>query len=209
MKNLVIFSALLIPTLLMADGLFFGEPTFSGPGCQTNTVSYTLSPNNNSLSILLAPLSLAANSGTGVVRTFCGIDVPVTTQHQTVVGADYRGFHDLPAADSTSNRRVTYTLDNHVSQNQLDIVSGADTNNYLHSHQANITCAGTRVLKIFVDSFLSSPSDINNATYSLDSLDLAEAGIPTTIALQICTGSSAMISSFSVLAVAVASLFAL
>lgn len=208
MKTTSLFVSLLLSTQLFASGLMFGEPAFSGPGCLSNTVSYTLSPNNNSLSILLAPLSLAANSGTGIVRTFCGINVPVTTQNQTIISADYRGFHDLPETDSFSSRRVTYTLENRLSQNQLDEVSGIDINNYLHTHQANITCAGTRVLKIFVDAFLKNPSSTQNATYSLDSIDLAEAGVPG-IALQICKNSAAMISSVAIWAVALASLFSL
>jgi hypothetical protein len=155
----------------------------------------------------LNQFSLTANAGTGGVRTFCGITLPVTTQNQTVVGADYRGFHDFPIT-AHSSRRVTYTLENRVSQNQLDIVDGADTNNYVHSHQANITCSGARVLKIFVDSFLRNPSNTDNATYSLDSIDLAEAGTPTAIVLKLCTSGSAMLSSAAVLMAALVSLFA-
>lgn len=194
MKNILVVAVLVTSTCLSAGGLVFGEPLFSGPGCPGGSVSYLLSPNNNSLSILFNQFSLAANSGMGTVRTFCGIILKVTTHNQTILEADYRGFHDLTAG-SSSNSSVTYTLDNHIPQNQLDTVSGPDTNVYLNSHQANITCAGTRVLKIFVDSILSNLSGPQNSTYSLDSIDLAEAAVPN-ITLALCNSGVSIASSW-------------
>ncbi|MEI6806729.1 MAG: DUF4360 domain-containing protein [Myxococcaceae bacterium] len=188
MKKNSVLVLLLFSTFLVADGLHFGEPIMNGPGCSPGSVSWALSPSNNSLSILFGTFSLTANPDSGLKRSYCEIITQVSTHNQTLIEADYRGFHDLPI-EAISDWRVSYSLDNNAIVSRLDSAIGDDINPHTYSHQVNITCNGTRMLRIFAENILTSSSTDRNATDTLDSIDLGQANTPD-IALQICNGAS-------------------
>lgn len=207
MKKFYTLVFLSLSAVSFADALKFGAPIMAGPGCYPSSVSWALSPDNSSLSILFGKFSMTSGSDIGPARTYCQIMLPLSTHNQTVISADYRGFHDLPL-NAISDRRVTYSLDNGSPIQHLDSVYGEDTNIYIHTHQTNITCNGTRILKIFVDSFLNSISHDRNASYTLDSIDLAEATTPN-ITFQICSGAAITASKISTFFLAMVALFML
>lgn len=185
-KKFVFLALILAPSI--GSAISFGEPVLNGPGCSLSSVSWALSPNNNSLSILLAGFQVNANAQTGVKRSNCEIVTQVTVANQTLVQADYRGFYDLPAS-AISTSRVTYVLDSREVGSKLDSNLGDEVNTYTHSQQVNFSCVGTYTLKIIAEALVSSSATDRNASYSLDSIDLG-ANTGGDNAIRVCSSAA-------------------
>ncbi len=197
--------ATFLPTVLFAQDLVFGVPQYYGPGCPIDSIVPAISPDGNAESLLFDQFNHTANFDTGSSRITCQINIPFSTLRPTLVQADYRGFDDIPGGAYTS-LRVSYALDLDAPVSHFDSVYGPDTTEYTLSHQLNITCNGTRILKLFVDSFLSSSSS-TRATYMLSSIDLAKTQTPDS-PLQLCN-SAAGFSTWAALAVSLVALLGL
>ena len=78
-----------------------GTPSYAGTGCPLGTVSATLSPDAQSLSILFGAFQAQAggSSGNTVDRKACNIAIPVGVPQGftvSVIKIDYRGYNRLP-----------------------------------------------------------------------------------------------------------------
>lgn len=105
MKNikmgLVLISAL-IGSVALADDIRLGTPGYGGTGCPAGTVSVTLSPDAQSLSLLFDQYQVKAGGTTGrsFDRKSCNVAIPVHIPQGysvSVLQIDYRGFNFLPA----------------------------------------------------------------------------------------------------------------
>lgn len=200
MKNIILVVFLLSSSTLSADNLVFGEPTLNGTGCPAGTVPVTLSPNNNSLTLLL-------NGLTDIPRSDCIVRIPMSNENSTLVQVHFRGFHHLPQ-EIDSLFLVSYSIGRSSSSQRLDVIHGPHTNEHIYDHQLNITSSGTKILSMSMQSLLAGISN-DTILYSLDSIDFAAASIPG-IALQLsCSAASSIFSSTSLWMAALASLFVL
>ena len=86
---------------LPTNQIQLGTPSYNGTGCPLGTVSATLSPDAQSLSILFGAFQAEAGgtSGKTVDRKACQIAVPVRVPQGysvSVIKIDYRGYKRLP-----------------------------------------------------------------------------------------------------------------
>lgn len=99
----IIASAMLILALdSNADTLKLGDPAYGGTGCPAGTASTTVSPDQQSLSILFDNYVTEAGYTTGrqTDRKSCNITIPVHVPQGysvSVFKVDYRGFNALPS----------------------------------------------------------------------------------------------------------------
>ena len=185
---------------LLADSLVFYEPSLVGPACVD--AAWVLSPSSNSLSILLNQFNLVGNQyQTCQILIPISIEGPISETNPKVIQTDYRGFYDLPEETMLSHQ-VSYQLNQNQEFVKVNFAHGPDTNTYTYSHQPSITCNGTQILKLWVQSaLLGNP----NASYSLDTIDLGTAVTPD-FALQLCS-SAASSTVFSPMLALVTTLF--
>lgn len=162
MTRLAVF--IFVSTSLLASVVTFEPPQWGGSGCSNNSVSWALSPDNSSLSILFSEFSLNA---------FCEMRILVYAREPNSLQVDYRGFADLPD-QVISTQRTEYALSSHQAQIHVDSFVGPNTSTYVYRHQPSVSCTGAQVLKIFVRTWLSGNS-LENASYTLDSIDLSQA----------------------------------
>ncbi|MBF0300363.1 MAG: DUF4360 domain-containing protein [Oligoflexia bacterium] len=78
-----------------------GEPTYSGSGCPTGSLSTVLAPDNKSLSVLFDQFSVTAGVGSAVAleRKECALSIPVHVPNGysvSVYKLDYRGHAEIP-----------------------------------------------------------------------------------------------------------------
>jgi hypothetical protein len=87
---------------IQAETLQLGNPAYGGTGCPAGSASATLSPDNQSLSILFDQFVTEAGGDTNrdVDRKSCNIAIPVRVPQGysvSVFQVDYRGFNYLPS----------------------------------------------------------------------------------------------------------------
>ncbi|MBC7396174.1 MAG: DUF4360 domain-containing protein, partial [Bdellovibrionales bacterium] len=93
-----------------------GTPNYMGSGCALGTVSATLSPDAQELSILFSAFQVQAggSSGNTVDRKNCSIAIPVFVPggySVSVIKTDYRGYNRLPL-----NASATFDLEYFFAQ---------------------------------------------------------------------------------------------
>jgi hypothetical protein len=101
MKKILILAALLYTPLSFADDIYLGEPGYGGTGCPAGTVSVTLSPDAQSLSLLFDEYQVVVggSSGKTLDRKSCNIAIPVHVPQGysvSIFKIDYRGYNYLP-----------------------------------------------------------------------------------------------------------------
>ena len=103
MKNLVYTLALALAAMSTAhaDGIRLGVPAAGGNGCPAGTVSATVSPDQQSLSILFDQFIAEAGGDTRLTvdRKSCNIAIPVSVPaglSVSIIAVDYRGYNILP-----------------------------------------------------------------------------------------------------------------
>jgi len=107
MKNVMYKLLIAIATLSTASafagpGLKLGVPATGGTGCPAGSVSATLSPDDQQLSILFDSFVAEAGGSTGksLDRKSCNIAIPVSVPpgfSVSVLSVDYRGYNKIPA----------------------------------------------------------------------------------------------------------------
>ena len=111
MKTTTVLFGLLISSLMLgavtahaqfpANQVQLGTPSYMGTGCPLGTVSATLSPDAQSLSLMFGSFQAIAggSSGLTVDRKACNIAIPVHVPQGftvSVMKIDYRGYERLP-----------------------------------------------------------------------------------------------------------------
>ncbi len=84
------------------DQIRLGSPAYGGSGCPGGTASASVSPDQQSLSILFDQFSAEAGGTTGkrVDRKSCNLSIPVEVPQGfsvAVIGVDYRGYLNVPS----------------------------------------------------------------------------------------------------------------
>lgn len=84
-----------------ADDLWLGEPSYGGSGCPDGTASISLSPDQQSLSILFDEYFVEAGGHTKrrMRRKSCNVSIPVHVPQGYSISlfqVDYRGFNAIP-----------------------------------------------------------------------------------------------------------------
>ncbi len=102
-----VFGALLsaiagLSSQVHAESLQLGHPAYGGTGCPAGSASATLSPDNQTLSILFDQFVAEAGGDTrrDVDRKSCNVAIPVRVPQGysvSVFKVDYRGFNYLPS----------------------------------------------------------------------------------------------------------------
>lgn len=175
-------------------GPYIETPDYNGSGCQSGSVSTSLSPDQTALSVLFD--GYRAEAGGGAVyadsRKTCNIGIPfhVPLGYQVaIVGTDYRGFNDLPSGGQ-SRFTVEYFL---AGQNTLPFTSvfnGPLSSNFLLQDSVNTgavrwsDCSTPVTFRINTDLVVESNVNNNAAMSTIDSADLTISGPGNPSALQ-------------------------
>jgi hypothetical protein len=91
----------LISVVSHADDIYLGIPGYGGSGCPAGSVSVTLSPDRQSLSLLFDKyyVEVGGYTGKNFDRKNCAVAIPVHVPQGysvSVLNVDYRGFNHLP-----------------------------------------------------------------------------------------------------------------
>jgi hypothetical protein len=167
-----------------SDDIYLGTPGYGGTGCPAGTVSVTLSPDAQSLSLLFDEYQVQVGGETGrsIDRKSCNVAIPVHIPQGysvSVFKVDYRGYNYLPryassqfnveyffaGAQGPSFRKNFYgpVDSDYLIQNELGVskvvwsACGADVNLRTNS-SIRIKTSGNREAMATVDS-----EDVNAA----------------------------------------------
>ena len=97
-----------------------GNPVYSGSGCPSESTSFTLAPDEKSISFLFDQFHVQTGGETGNLVDIkkCRIKIPMTTPRGVqvaIVQLDYRGYNNLPAgARSKLETAYSFTKPNHL-----------------------------------------------------------------------------------------------
>lgn len=102
LSTLLSSAIILVGLGVHADTLKLGDPAYGGTGCPVGSAMATVSPDQQSLSILFDNYVSEAGYTTGrqIDRKSCNVTIPVTVPQGysvAVFQVDYRGFNALPA----------------------------------------------------------------------------------------------------------------
>lgn len=187
MKNFlstVVAGALLILTAqAQANQLRLGDPAYGGTGCPAGTASATVSPDQQSLSILFDNYVTEAGFTTGrqVDRKSCNITVPVHVPQGysvAVFQVDYRGFNALPnGARSRFNAEYFWAGSQgpRISRNFIGPINQdfTLTNNLLASTLVWTPCGASVNLRVNTSLMTNTNTAFEQALSSVDSADIS------------------------------------
>lgn len=107
-------SVMLFSEAVIAEsGIKLGNPQYGGTGCPAGSASVSLSPEEDTLSILFDSFSASAGNVTGkrVDRKSCNLSIPVRIPQGysvSVIQVDYRGFNFIPAYGAYTRLNTEY-----------------------------------------------------------------------------------------------------
>jgi len=162
-----------------ATKVTLGAVSSGGTGCPSS-LSSVLSPDATSLSLIFDNFVVDAGGASLIVRKNCDISIPVqvpTGLSVTLVGADFRGFNNLPLG-ATSTLSLNYFFSGGTT-NQVDrSFFGPIAENYLLQHnvkpsnQPSSSCGASSILRITTSLMVEANSAGDAASATLDSTDL-------------------------------------
>jgi len=164
-------------------GLRLGHPSTGGNGCPGGSVSTSLSPDEQQLSVLFDQFVAEAGpaSGRTLDRKSCNISIPVTVPggySVSIVGVDYRGFVGLPSRRATARFSAEYFFANMPGPRmQRNFVGSQNTdylieNDLIVSAQTWSACGAATNLRINASIMLQN-TDGNDAIATVDSADIS------------------------------------
>jgi hypothetical protein len=166
-----------------ADRLRLGDPAYGGTGCPAGSASTTVSPDQQSLSILFDSYVTEAGNTTGkqVDRKSCNITVPVHVPQGysvAVFQVDYRGFNALPSgARSRFNAEYFWAGSQGptISRNFLGPINNdfTLTNNLIASTLVWTPCGASVNLRVNTSLMTSTNSAFQQALSTVDSADIS------------------------------------
>ena len=163
-------------------GPYIETPDYNGSGCPVGTVSTSLSPDQTALSVLFDGYRAEAGAGAGSAngRKNCDIAIPfhVPLGFQVgIVGADYRGFNDLPSG-AQSRFTVEYFLAGENTLPFTSVFNGPLASNFLLQdsvHTASVRwsdCSTPVTFRVNTDLVVESNMHNDQAMSTIDSADL-------------------------------------
>ena len=184
LNKLVLIASLSLSAGAMAQGLELGYPSTGGNGCPGGSVSATLSPDSQQLSILFD--QFVAEAGPGVGRTLdrksCNISIPVTVPggySVSIVGVDYRGFVGLPSRKANARFTAEYFFANMVGPRLQRQFVGAQNTDYLIENDLIVSaqvwsaCGASTNLRINASIMLQNTDWSQDAIATVDSADIS------------------------------------
>jgi hypothetical protein len=161
-----------------ASGPTLGEPTFSGSGCQSGTVSSVLSPDDQTLTVLFDDYRVDAGNGTQTDVKECFLLLPIQIPSGytlTIFKVDYRGFNSLPkGAQSTFLSEYVFQGSPDPKRKKVKSFKGPLMGDFYESssEQAKSLCGGENKLKIHTVLTVQSNSQQDQAFAQIDSKDM-------------------------------------
>ncbi|MDZ4663214.1 MAG: DUF4360 domain-containing protein [Pseudomonadota bacterium] len=142
-KMNLLFTIVLASSSAFADDISLGIPGYGGSGCPAGTVSVTLSPDAQSLSLLFDAYIVEVGGFTGrnFDRKSCNVAIPVHVPQGysvSILKVDYRGFNNLPRFAS-SQFNVEYFFAGSQGPSFRRSFYGPLTNDYLIENQLSVT----------------------------------------------------------------------
>lgn len=152
----------------------------AGSGCPAGTTSFTLSPDNQSVSILFDNYIVTTDANSSVARRSCAIAIPLEVlpgQQIKFVRADYRGFNHLP--NGTESRfSVEYFLAGSSTTPYVRVFEGPLSEDYLIQDgldTSNIQwsgCGKPLIFRINSDVAVYKQNSTEDPMTAVDSADL-------------------------------------
>lgn len=173
-------------SVVFADDIAVGTPSYGGTGCPTGSASVTLSPDAKSLSILFDSFTTEAGGATArtVDRKSCNIAIPVHVPQGyslSVFQVDYRGFNALPTG-ARSQFNVEYFFAGSTGPRYSKNFFGPQNQDYLINNrlvaEAMIWSPCGRDVNLRTNASMMTMTNANReqALSSVDSVDIS-AGI--------------------------------
>ena len=182
MKKLLLVLLSLSSTAALADTIYLGNPSYGGTGCPQGSASASLSPDNQSLSILFDNYVAEAGNSTGrqFDRKSCNVSIPVHVPQGysvSVFQVDYRGFNGLPAGGS-SQFNVEYFFAGARGPSYSRRFYGALSSNYTVSNTLVASaliwsaCGKDVNLRTNSNMLVTTNSNYDEAMATVDSVDI-------------------------------------
>jgi Domain of unknown function (DUF4360) len=163
-------------------GPYLETPEYNGSGCPSGTVSTALSPDKTALSVLFDGYKVEAGVGKTLTdsRKECSIAIPffVPLGYQVaIVGADYRGFNDLPLG-GRAQFTAEYFLAGENTLPSTTTFDGPVSTNFLLQDSVHTDavrwsdCSTPVIFRINTDLVVHSNSNDDEAMSTIDSADL-------------------------------------
>jgi hypothetical protein len=164
------------------SGIRLGQPAYGGNGCPAGSASATLSPNEDTLSLLFDSYMAEAGGVTGrrVDRKACNIAIPVTVPQGysiSVFKVDYRGFNSLPSG-AFSRFAVEYFFAGSVGPRQQKTFVGPSNSDYLLTSNLQATslvwtpCGASTNLRVNSSMMTQTNNAMQQALSTVDSVDV-------------------------------------
>lgn len=180
------------------EGLILGTPVYGGNGCPAGSASATLSPDQQSVSILFDSYQIEAGGITGkrMDRKSCNIAIPVHVPQGwsiSIVEVDYRGFNSLPPG-AYSQFNVEYFFAGGIGPRYSKRFYGSIDQDFLLNNTLQATafvwsaCGAETNLRINSNMMVMTNRFGEQALSSVDSIDL-KSGIVYHLQWKRCTGS--------------------
>jgi hypothetical protein len=184
MKNVMYKLLIAIATLSSASafagpGLKLGIPASGGSGCPAGSVSATLSPDDQQLSILFDSFAASAGGDTNKTsdRKSCNIAIPVSVPpgySVSILSIDYRGYNNLPRG-ATSSFSAEYFLAGQRGPRFVKDFTSANNGDFLFNNRMGVLawtpCGAQTVLRVNASAQVRTPS-WEQADIIVDSADI-------------------------------------
>jgi hypothetical protein len=184
-QSLVTVALLLVGSAAFANpGLKLGQPDHAGPGCPVGSVSATLSPDANELSVLFDQYIVEAGgvSGKRFDRKSCNISVPVQIPQGysvSIFQVDYRGFAGIPVGGRGSlSAEYFFTGGRGVVRTNKALPVGG-TRDYIFtdrleaSAQVWTPCGASTNLRINTGLLVQTNRNYDDTLATVDSVDIS------------------------------------
>ena len=159
-----------------------GEPTLGGSGCKKGTVSWVLSPDDHTLSILFDDYRVEAGNGTRVDVKECTISIPIQVpsgHFLTVFQVDYRGFNSLPkGAASDFDADYEFQGGPDPKGRKTKPTKGPVIGDFIETTRDRVRsfCGGANILNIHTTLKVQTNAQQDQAISQIDSKDMTVPG---------------------------------
>jgi hypothetical protein len=174
-----------------------GIPSYNGTGCPSGTVSASVSPDNQELSILFGSFQVDAggSSGKQVDRKACNVSIPVQVPQGFSVSMfkiDYRGYHRVPQGASGTFDVEYFFAGSSGPAYRKTFIGHSDGNFLLNNRVTAVStvwsaCGASVNLRTNTSIAVQTNNMFDQSTITLDSADIA-AGVVYQLQWKRCDG---------------------
>lgn len=181
------------------DQVSLGIPNYNGSGCPLGSVSATLSPDAQSLSILFSGFEAMSGGSTGKTldRKACNVAIPVHVPQGfsvSMLKMDYRGYHRIPQGAS-GTFDIEYFFAGETGPAYRKTFVGASDGNFLLNNRVDAVatvwsaCGADVNLRTNMSLAVQTNNMFEDAMLTLDSADI-QAGIVYQLSWKRCGASN-------------------